>query len=281
MFFDWKKQLEKEQLTHDLKDDTIIYQGIRLPCKNYQVYCNLTTRTQATIVWFPDDTCSTFQVEKIHARMIKFHQKYYIESILFEDVSPDQLSHSNYRFRKVHNIENKLTPFQIYPETELACKYSKPLYKTQYSETFVEYEDGFDMNKEKLILYEMATSRSATDENTYVPVKFQKNKGRIGGKLKQDEDSTRLQELSLMNNTHVCAIYYDIHLDIKLHYTISRIFQKMSLTELETLHQLCELERTQILQSLALAVLKTPYAGYLLSGNKSDFIDYEGNILWY
>ena len=32
----------------------------------------------------------------------------------------------------------------------------------------------------------------------------------------------------------------------------------MSLSELETLHQLCELERTQILQSPALAVLKIP-----------------------
>ena len=50
----------------------------------------------------------------------------------------------------------------------------------------------------------------------------------------------------------------------------------MSLSELETLHQLCELERTQILQSLALAVLKIPYAGYLLSGNRSNFLDYEG-----
>ena len=55
----------------------------------------------------------------------------------------------------------------------------------------------------------------------------------------------------------------------------------MSLSELETLHHLCELERTQILQSLALAVLKIPYAGYLLSGNRSNFLDYEGNILWF
>ena len=53
----------------------------------------------------------------------------------------------------------------------------------------------------------------------------------------------------------------------------------MSLSELETLHQLCELERTQILQSLALAVLKIPYAGYLLPGNRSSFLEYEGNIL--
>ena len=55
----------------------------------------------------------------------------------------------------------------------------------------------------------------------------------------------------------------------------------MSFSELETLHQLCELERTQILQSLALALLKIPCAGYLLSGNRSNFLDYEGNILWF
>ena len=68
---------------------------------------------------------------------------------------------------------------------------------------------------------------------------------------------------------------------MKLDYTISRIFQEMSLSELETLHQLCELGRTHILQSLALAVLKIPYAGILLSGNRSNFLDYEENILYF
>ena len=71
----WKIQLEKVQLTRDLKDDTIIYKGIRLPCKNDHGYYYSTTRTQATIVWFPEDSCTTFQVAKIHARMIKFKQK--------------------------------------------------------------------------------------------------------------------------------------------------------------------------------------------------------------
>ena len=84
-----------------------------------------------------------------------------------------------------------------------------------------------------------------------------------------------------MNNTYFGNIHYDIYLDMKLDYTISKIFQEMSFSELETLHQLCELERTQILQSLALAVLKTPYSGYLLSRNRSNFLGYEGNILWF
>ena len=175
-----------------------------------------------------------------------------------------------------------MTRFQVYPETKLACKYTKPFYKTQYSEIHVEYEDGFDMNTGKLIKHKMATFRSTTDEKSYVLVQFQKNTGRIGRKLKpQDKDSTHLQELSPMKSNHFGAIHYDIHLDIKLDYTISRIFQERSLTELETLHQLCELERTQILLSLALAVLKIPYAGFLLSGNRSNFFDYEENLLWY
>ena len=95
----------------------------------------------------------------------------------------------------------------------------------------------------------MASFHSTSDDNSYIPVNLLKNTGNIGGKRKpQDKDSTRLQELSLMNNTHFGAIHYDIHLDMKLDYTVSRIFQKMFLTELETLHQLSELDRTQILQ---------------------------------
>ena len=89
MFFDWKIRLEKEQLTGDLKDDTIVYQGIRLPSKNHQGYCDPTARTQATTVWFLEDTCTTFQVAKTHARMIKFHQKHFIESIPIEDINSD------------------------------------------------------------------------------------------------------------------------------------------------------------------------------------------------
>ena len=74
-------------------------------------------------------------------------------------------------------------------------------------------------------------------------------------------------------------IHYDIHLDMKLDYKISRIFQEMSLSELETFHQLCELAGTQILQSLALSVLKIPYAVYLFSGSRSNLLNYEGNFL--
>ena len=138
------------------------------------------------------------------------------------------------------------------------------------------------MTTEKLNFDLYATGHPINEGTPYVPVNLIKNAGNPRGKVKPyDSRSTRLQELSLMNNTYFGAIHYDIHLDIKLDYTISRIYQEMSRSELETLHQLCEMETTQILQSLALAVLKILYAGYLLSGIRLNFLNYEGNILWF
>ena len=106
--------------------------------------------------------------------MIKFHQKYFIESIPFEEVNPDQIGKNLNKFRNFHNIENKLTQFQIYPETELECKYKKPIYKTQYAKILVEYDHVFEMNTGHLIVSPMATSHSLTVGNPYVSVRFQK-----------------------------------------------------------------------------------------------------------
>ena len=102
--------------------------------------------------------------------MRKFHQKYFIESIPYENVNHEKIRRSNYKIRNINKIEKMLTRFQIYPETELACKYNKPLYKTQYSEIFVKYEQGFDMNTGKFIINPHATHYSTSDENSYIPV---------------------------------------------------------------------------------------------------------------
>ena len=61
-------------------------------------YCNTTTQTQATIVWFPEDTCTTFQVAKMHTSKIKFHQKFFVDSNSCENVNPEEIAHSNYKF---------------------------------------------------------------------------------------------------------------------------------------------------------------------------------------
>ena len=43
--------------------------------------------------------------------------------------------------------------FQIYPETEVACKYPKPLFSNPIFRNLVEYKIRFDMKKLSLMNY--------------------------------------------------------------------------------------------------------------------------------
>ena len=127
-----------------MNDDTKIYQGIRLLCRNDQGFSNPTTKTRATFFWFPEDTSTTFQVAKIHARRIKVRQKDFIELIPYDEVNPDKIRQNRNCYNSIDGIENKLKRFEVYPETEITCKY-----KTQYSKLFVEYKKSFDMKTGK------------------------------------------------------------------------------------------------------------------------------------
>ena len=85
------------------------------------------------------------------------------------------------------------------------------------------------MTTGKLFTNPLATHHTTIDEKPYIPVNFLRNTGNTGGKIKpHDKDNTRLHEISLLNNTYLGAIQYDVHLDMKLDYTKSRIVQEMS-----------------------------------------------------
>ena len=121
------------------------------------------------------------------------------------------------------------------------------IFRIQHSDIFVKYEKRFDMKTDKLIHDMHEPIRNREDKKPHISVTFQKKNGNFGGKIRpENTDSTRLEEISLMIITYFGVIQYYIHLDMKLNYTISRIFQELLLSEL------------QILQSLKLAVLKIP-----------------------
>ena len=51
----------------------------------------------------------------------------------------------------------------------------------------------------------------------------------------------------------------------------------MTVQELNTLHTKCELERNQLLTILAMSVQNPQLAGFLLTGNQSNFLYVEGS----
>ena len=104
-----------------------------------------------------------FKLQEYTQERSIFIKKYFFESIPYDKVNPEKIKQKNRRFNNINKIEDKLTRFQIYPETELACKYNTPFYKTQYSEKKVhcsqvsngtknrlDHESFYQINIEKL-----------------------------------------------------------------------------------------------------------------------------------
>ena len=66
----------------------------------------------------------------------------------------------------------------------------------------------------------------------------------------------------------------------KIDFTMNHVFKSMTVQELNTLHTVCELERTQLLTILAMSVKNPQLAGFLLTGNRSNFLYVEGSTAW-
>ena len=73
---------------------------------------------------------------------------------------------------------------------------------------------------------------------------------------------------------------YDAHINTKIDYTINHVFRSMTVQELNTLHTVCELERNQLLTILAMSEQNPQLAGFLLTGNCSNFLYVEGSTAW-
>ena len=55
-------------------------------------------------------------------------------------------------------------------------------------------------------------------------------------------------------------------------YANNHIFKTTTVSELNTLHSVCELERTPLLTILAMSVKTPPLAGFLITQNRSNFL---------
>ena len=73
---------------------------------------------------------------------------------------------------------------------------------------------------------------------------------------------------------------YEMHLGTKIDFLFfqsSRLFQA---TEIQLLQNQCEKERTQILTNLMLALENPRLASYMLTGNRSMFLETDGSLAW-
>ena len=161
---------------------------------------------------------------------------------------------------KLH-ITQAFFRFEVFPNAHTFCGKPEPLYSTQYSDLFVTYTEGFNLHT--------GQPNPTSIINEY-----------ISGKNILNNSNNRYIFPALNVSNNFATIDLDAHINTKIEYTINHVFRSMTVQELNTLHTVCELERNQLLTILAMSVQNPQLAGFLLTGNRSNFLYVEGSTAW-
>ena len=68
----------------------------------------------------------------------------------------------------------------------------------------------------------------------------------ISGKIQCDNSNQTYIFPALNISNNFATIDYDAHIKTKIDFTINHVFKSMTVQELNTLHTVCDLERTQL-----------------------------------
>ena len=103
---------------------------------------------------------------------------------------------------------------------------------------------------------------------------------RVSGQIQYDNSTKEYIFPALNISNNFATLDYDAHINPKIDFTINHVLISMSVQELNTLHTVCEIERTQLLTILAMSVKNPQLAGFLLTVNRSNFFYVEGSTAW-
>ena len=75
-------------------------------------------------------------------------------------------------------------------------------------------------------------------------------------------------------------MHYEMHMGTKLDYPFFQSSRLQQASEIQLLKNQCEQERTEILTILMLSLENPRLAGYMLTGNRSMFLETDGSLAW-
>ena len=177
--------------------------------------------------------------------MTRIKDRYWIETDNFTEPSNITQNLQNERIKgtKYPNVKTpqstvdtlSLSRFEIYPIAQTFCGKPEHIYSTQYNDIFVTYLNGFDMNNEQ------PKTNSIIDQ-------------KISRKIQFDTSSQKYKIPALNISNNLAGLDYDAQINTKIDFTINHVFISMTVQEINTLHTVCELERTQLLTISAMSV---------------------------
>ena len=150
---------------------------------------------------------------------------------------------------------------QVMNKPQSLFGHARIVYLTSFDSLFIAYTDGFNMDTGIQV---KPTPETGTIYNAGQP---------ISTFLTTSDDLPPLKFSSHQ-------IDYEAHKGTKLDYILFYSFYMLRTAELALLQNQCELERSSILNTLMLSLESPRLAGYILTQNRSMFLETNGNVAW-
>ena len=233
----------------------------KLACLLMEGGCETTTLDSFAYTW---DTPEIYVMTKILTQDAK---------MLHYPLTTDQKENQFFFLSELNDTEKGMNiKLKVFPESYELCGKPERFYKTNFESLFVNYQGGFAMPGGKLRTKEYSSnayqfSIDNTSQVSYTSLSFSEVNGKWVGA--QPWRSVGADEID-----------YDLHLGTKLDYIMYFNTKQLRHSEMTLLQNQCELERTQMLTILMLAMQNTRLAGYMLTGNRSMFLDTDGSVAW-
>ena len=247
--------------------------GLILPCGLKEGGCETTSLDTVAYSWDVPQNCIVTKLFTQNAKMIKFliepgPPQYYI--IRTHDMQNDVYRLQN-NMKIDHTRDIKL---RIYNERKYICGKPNPLFITYFDDLFLSFTGGFDMSTGKTVISKnnvyYCKMQVVTDNKIRVNGFYETSKNELVGS--QHFGNHR----EIFGNVEEDAIDYDAHMRKKINFMIYTVYRDLQQSDFLFLQNMCELRRTQIQMINAMSDKNNRLAGYMLTGNRSMFLETEG-----
>ena len=187
--------------------------------------------------------------------MIKIGEKYYI----IRDY-PNSTEIHEYRLKKAFNGPINTFVFQLSNNPQSICGSEKIVYPTPYDGIYISYTGGFNMDT--------GVARDPVESvSKFTYTNFNNSKKLIG-------------ETKYQNGVPKTEINYEAHIGTKFDYYEYSNIQRIQLLDLQMIKTDCAIERSIMHTNLAYSHNSPRMAGFLLTNNRSMFLETNDNVAW-
>ena len=165
--------------------------------------------------------------------------------------------------------------FEVKNNPQKHCGKPTSLYPTNYDSLYMDrLSEGFDMD---------TGSNLGRDQNGATKILQYlgpKEKGDFGQLYAHNLKLERTRESQTTDPDNYLNSDVEMHLGTKTDYLFFQSLRLLQATEIQLLQNQCEQERTESLTNLMLALENPRLAGYMLTGNRSMFLETGGSVAW-